>query len=258
MKLRYKDVKTRLNWSESNDLEFKPDFKEKNWQNDRIFDTVIAMANSEGGNIVIGINESPLKHRRIIGTKYNASELGDKLHQLVYEYIDPTDLKLDVYDIEDKGKNNPKLTGIEIKSKAKRFYGKRYHGHSTAKSTTYTLLLRVNGQTITSDFLTFINHIFGRSLTTDITLISEHFRDLKDKVVRPALILLESDPDKLPSFNKQKKYLTQIDTALLKDLTEIHYPEIKPLWTRLIGVIVRRNDIDNTINEIIETEIKKN
>lgn len=69
MKLTYQDVKVRLHWSESNDLEFKPDFKEKYWQNDRIFDTIVAMANNEGGNIIIGINEFTSKHtRRIIGT----------------------------------------------------------------------------------------------------------------------------------------------------------------------------------------------
>jgi predicted HTH transcriptional regulator len=146
LKLTYKDVKTRLYWSESNDLEFKPDFKDKNWQYDRIFDTIVAMANNEGGNIIIGINESPSKHTRYLtGTNYDAIQLGDKLHQLIYEYVDHTDLSLDVYVIEDKGKNNPKLIGIEIKSKAKRFYAKRYHGRSTTKSTSYTLLLRVNG-----------------------------------------------------------------------------------------------------------------
>jgi predicted HTH transcriptional regulator len=127
LKLTYQNVKTRLHWSESNELEFKPDFKEKNWQDDRIFDTIVAMANNEGGNIIMGINESPLKHtRHIIGTNRDVLELGDKLHQLIHEYVDPIGLSLNVYTIEAKNKSDPKLIGIEIKNEARRFYVKRY------------------------------------------------------------------------------------------------------------------------------------
>jgi hypothetical protein len=98
--------------------------------------------------------------------------------------------------------------------------------------------------------------MYGKSVTTDGTLISEHFKNLKDNVVRQALKLLESEPDKLPSLNKETNYFSPIDTGLLKDLLENHYPKVKPLWTRMVWVINKRNTIDNRINEIIEPEIK--
>lgn len=171
--MTYQEVKARLLWSESKDLEFKPDFKENDWQHDRIFDTIIAMANNEGGNIIIGIEESESKYqRRIIGTNHYVTRLGDKLHQLIREYVDPMDLSLDVYPIESKGRNNPKLIGLEVKNQPKRFYAKRYYGRSTSKPVTYALFLRINGQTITTDFMTFINFVYGKATTTDDVLIT--------------------------------------------------------------------------------------
>jgi hypothetical protein len=86
----------------------------------------------------------------------------------------------------------------------------------------------------------------------DPTQAAEHFTELKDKVVRPSLILLESHPEKI-AFTKS----TDIDIDLLNDLFKNHYPIIKPVWEKVVKGNQQKNKTDRTINEIIDNEVKK-
>jgi predicted HTH transcriptional regulator len=100
LKLEYTDVLTRLNWSESNDLEFKPDFVKDDKVESKIFDTLIAMSNTKGGNIVIGLSEPQNSPREIKGTNRSEIEIGDRLSHMIKEYVDPPTLVTDVYSIQ--------------------------------------------------------------------------------------------------------------------------------------------------------------
>jgi hypothetical protein len=164
LKLEYTDVLTRLNWSESNDLEFKPDFVKDDKVESKIFDTLTAMSNTEGGNIVIGVSEPQNSPREIKGTNRSETEIGDRLSHMIREYVDPPTLVTDVYSIQSLDK--PKLIGIESHHEAGRYFSKRFHGRSTTKPTTYTFLLRVNGDTVIVDFSTFISIVQGKGLVS--------------------------------------------------------------------------------------------
>jgi hypothetical protein len=93
-------------------------------------------------------------------------------------------------------------------------------------------------------------------VSVDRTLASGHFLDLKDKVVHPSLILLESEPYKLPPLQLDMNYVHGIDTGLLNDFLENHYPRIKSLWKNVVLSIEKRNSTNSKIDKTIEAAIK--
>jgi hypothetical protein len=82
-----------------------------------------------------------------------------------------------------------------------------------------------------------------------------HFIDLKDKVINPALILIERQPEKLPSATENANYIQGVDIGLLSDLLKNHYPTIASIWDNVVKSYQKKNKTDNKINEIIETAI---
>lgn len=160
MKLDYAAIKMKLNASETNTLEFKPDFSDGDPVETKIFDTIVAMANTNGGNIIVGVSEG--KTRQIMGTRYSEISLENRISQWIQDYVDPPNLNVEIYGIESPP--DPKLIGIEVHGEEGRYFGKRNTGRSSTKPTLYTLLRRSNGSTIVEDFQTFISVVLGRGL----------------------------------------------------------------------------------------------
>jgi Putative DNA-binding domain len=152
----------RLNSSETNDFEFKPDFSKNDAVETKTFDTIIAMANTAGGNIVVGVSEGI--PRKITGTHSNEISLENRISQLIQEYVDPPSLNVEIYSIESTIEDS-KLIGVEVHREEGKYFGKRSFGRNSTKPSTYTLLLRSNGSTFVVDFQTFISIVLGRGLT---------------------------------------------------------------------------------------------
>lgn len=92
LKLSYRDVEERLQWGESNELEFKPEPQNEQQFREYIFETTVGMANTGSGNIVIGVREEKQVRtiRTIEGVKsHSASDISDKLMRMINEYVDP-------------------------------------------------------------------------------------------------------------------------------------------------------------------------
>jgi hypothetical protein len=92
--------------------------------------------------------------------------------------------------------------------------------------------------------------------SVDPTQSAEHFIDLKDKVVKPALYLLEREPEMIPSITEPAGLAQGIDVGLLNDFLRNHYPKIKPLWNNVRRLYQQKFKTDHKINEIIETTLK--
>jgi hypothetical protein len=63
------------------------------------------------------------------GTTSDSAILGDNLHQLKYEFVDPPGLKLITYSIESEN-GDPNFIGIEVEKQSRRFYAKRVFGRA--------------------------------------------------------------------------------------------------------------------------------
>jgi hypothetical protein len=63
------------------------------------------------------------------GTTSDSTILGDNLHQLKYEFVDPPGLKLITYSIESEN-GDPNFIGIEVEKQSRRFYAKRVFGRA--------------------------------------------------------------------------------------------------------------------------------
>jgi predicted HTH transcriptional regulator len=135
LRLNYAAVKTKLNLSETNNLEFKPNFSKGDAVEAKIFDTIIAMANTTGGNIVVGVSEE--NPRKIVGASHSVIDLENRISQWIKEYVDPPNLNVEIYSIDSS--TDPKLIGIEVHGEEGRYFGKRHFGRSSGKPSSYTL-----------------------------------------------------------------------------------------------------------------------
>lgn len=173
--LTYEDVESRLNWGETNELEFKPEPNNGRSFVEYIFETVLAMSNMEGGTLVIGVKEEKVSNRTsrsIAGVTRSATDISDKLMQLVNEYVEPKGLRYSVYPIESSS-GGPPLVGIDVEKIPGEQFAVRHDGIASQKITSYNFFLRLNGETRKVNFPLFLTTIRGNLVKEMTTLAGE-------------------------------------------------------------------------------------
>ena len=164
VRLTFGEIERRLNsgLGEDERLEFKPDlFQNKKGINNPILKGIVALANTQGGNLVIGIKQE--KEKWIItGTKYDEEYVKNWLSQIVYEYVEPGPDRLlfRVYPIISEEKNK-KCIGIEVVKRPQTYFAIRHSGRSSTKPTSYYFPIRIGASTRLLDFQSFVHNIFG-------------------------------------------------------------------------------------------------
>ncbi len=160
--LREKDI------GETERLEFKSDMYQSKGIENPILRGIVALANTQGGNLIIGLkkNEETNKHD-IIGCSESVEDVKNKLHSWLHDYIDPPNLEYDVYRIDTA--SNKHCIGIEVKKKADKIYAIRAkarthqykQGNLIDNPTSYFLVKRYGSSTKKLEFFRFTRDVFS-------------------------------------------------------------------------------------------------
>jgi len=220
-------------------LEFKPenDVNEKGNEN-RILRGVVALANTRGGNLVIGIEKIGDKHE-IVGTSSNQDFILNWLSQLINSYVDPPDLIFNVYTIEFLEKNKKCICIFVERSVTK--HALRHYGRKSQKLG-YHLLLRIGDSSREVDFSTFWSVAFNNLMDTLSTIPQRipsplHPSDISVELERK--FDLNSAVWYLQEINK--KYESSVEQRLLDEfrtkLTNLPYAS-QTIWTEEIKKFV--------------------
>jgi hypothetical protein len=154
-----KRLKMKLGEDES--LEFKTGiFENKKGIENPILKTIAALANTHGGNLIIGIKRQN-QDWIICGTSLDQECVSNWLDQIMYEYVEPDGLSFEVYPIESAEKDL-KCIGIVV-HKLRRYFAVRYSGRSSKSEgkSSYYFPMRIGSSSRLLDSFSFIRNIFS-------------------------------------------------------------------------------------------------
>lgn len=165
VKLSYADLEKAKKQSETEMLEFKSEmFKSLKGIANPVLKGVVALANTHGGNLVVGLKYDEMtKEHKIIG--YDELEfVKSMLHNWLYDWIEPSTLEYEVYPIEVS--NKPTCIGIEVIKKRDEIYAvrakeKTYKTGQKRKIPAYFLVKRYGDSSRLIEFFRFTKDVFN-------------------------------------------------------------------------------------------------
>ena len=181
MNLSFKELENRLASGRLEDetLEFKSDlFEHKKGHKNDILKGVVALANAEGGKLVIGISESENGECTIRGIDKDSEYVRKWISSLVYDYVEPDGLNFTVYPIKSTQKNAECIV-IDVKKQKGKYFAIRHFSRKSQKNTSYYLPLRIGESNRFLEFDRFLVNIIANtalgfpelSTTTDSMLV---------------------------------------------------------------------------------------
>lgn len=216
-------------------LEFKPenDVEEKGYEN-RILRGVVALANTRGGNLVIGVEKRGNKHK-IAGTLYTQDYILNWISALINSYVDPPDLSFNAYEIESSEKDIRCVCIFVEPSVIK--HALRHYGRKSQRLG-YHLFLRIGDSSREVDFGTFWSVAFNK-LIESFSTFSERIPTLTPSL--SVSIERKFDLDKAEWYLQEikKKHTPLVMQRLLEEfrtqLTDLPYAASED-WTKEIKV----------------------
>jgi len=151
-----------MNLGEDESLEFKPHlFENKKGIKNPILKGVVALANTQGGDLIIGVKRQD-RDWIICGSSLDREHINNWFSQIVYEYVEPDGLSFEVYSIESTEKDL-KCIGIGINKLRGRYFTVRYSGRSSKDESnlSYYFPMRIGDSTRLLDSFSFIRNIFS-------------------------------------------------------------------------------------------------
>lgn len=159
----FQHLESLVDVGESIILEFKSEnvVEDKGNENPILRGTV-ALANTRGGNLVIGVEKRGEKHE-IVGTSYNQDFIQNHISQLIDSYVDPPNLPFTAYSIKSE---EEKVICIAIHvDRGPTKYALRHFGRKSQKYG-YHMLMRIGDSSREVDFGTFWSVAFTSLIET--------------------------------------------------------------------------------------------
>jgi hypothetical protein len=248
LKLTFEELERRLSagLGEDESLEFKPHlFESQKGIKNPILKGVVALANSQGGNLVIGVEQR--KGAWVIcGTTHNEEDVKNWFSQIVYEYVEPDGLPFRVYPIISTEKNL-RCVAIEVGEPRGRYFAVRYSGRSSKKEPSYYFPLRLGDSNRLVDFHSFVRNVFSnwvmglsavseREIFPSYTLTEEREFDVEKFKMRL---------DELKSIKGIEEPETEriIRDELRNSLTDLPYDHVKRWTDDLRGTILELTNL---------------
>jgi hypothetical protein len=161
LKWSFEQLQSRLNrkLGEEESLEFKPRlFTKHHGSSNDVLRGVVALANAQGGNLIIGLRQE-IDTWEIIGTSESQDVVHNWLTNIIFEYVEPDGLSFTVYTIEsiDTGK---RCIGIEVNKQGQKSFSIRYSGRQSRDEgkNFYCFPMRIGDSTRLLDQFSFIRN----------------------------------------------------------------------------------------------------
>ncbi len=214
----FKQLEQLVKDGESQILEFKLDnYARELGHKNPILRGVVALANTRGGNLVIGIRKGEDIHQ-IVGMEFTQDYIVNWFSQLVNSYVDPPDISFTVYELKAED-GMIKCIGIHVPRSGTK-YAIRYAGRDSEKDPSYYLLMRIGESTRSVAFADFFPMAFNHLI--------EGISTLPDKISLKDITSTSKNESKF-DVNGANRYLTllqedldlSVQTKILSELRHI-------------------------------------